>query len=221
MKEARIELKIKNNILYTEIMKRAPNVRQFSKAYGFSEYAVGALLCLRTTPWSKISSNGYRKTPRRLAELFKVLIEDLFPTDLYLIEKSEAVMEVSMEALALSHHPSLMIASPEDAYIDQEAKDEIRQMLSALPSRESAVICDLFGLHEEGDSPMTYREVALKYNVSASRAQQICAKATRRLKTKLGHTGFDRRVSVDGKRDEPYEGFRTRSTDVYSYSFRG
>jgi len=191
MKEARIELKIKNNILYKEIMKRASSVSQFCIKYGYWPSDVGDLLCLRASPWSsRKCDEGWRKTPKRLAELFKMLIEDLFPAGLYIMEKAEAVMEVSVEMLSLQHHSALMIESPEDQYLREEAKDEIRNMVSSLNPREYEIVCDLHGI---GRERLTLGEIGKRHNVTRERVRQIGLRAERRLRRRMEIAGGEER----------------------------
>lgn len=189
MKEARIELKVKNNILYNEIMKRASNVRQFCQKYGFSESSVGHLLCLREAPWSsRLKDNGWRRVSRRLSKLFHMLAEDLFPTDLYILEKTEAVMEVSVEALSLGHHPALMIESSEDQYMRKEAQEEVHKLMSILRPRDCEIICDRYGIGTDR-VPMTYRDIGSKYKISQTRVQQIERISIRKLRRRAACTG--------------------------------
>lgn len=191
MKEARVELKIKNNILYKEIMKRASNVSQFCIKYDYWPSAIGDLLCLRASPWSsRKCDDRWRKTPRRLAELFKVLVEDLFPAGLYVMEKTEAVMEVSVEMLSLQHDSALMIESPEDQYLREEAKDEIRSVLSSLRPREYEIMCDMHGI---GREQLTLKEAGKRHNVTHERVRQIERVARRRLKRRMEIAGGEER----------------------------
>jgi len=191
MKEARIELKIKNNILYTEIMRRAPNVSQFCKKYGFYATTIGDLLNLKETPWSsrlrKDGWSGWGMTPKRLSQLFGRLPEDLFPAGLYGLEKTEAIMEVSIDRLSLNHASALMIESPEDQYIRKEALEEIHQLITKLRPREHEVICDRFGIDEFEDSKevLTLEDCAIKFNVTKERVRQIEKRAVRRLHEKI------------------------------------
>jgi len=192
MKEARIELKIKNNVLYTEIIRRAPNVNQFCKKYGFYATAIGALLNLKDTPWSSNSRkdawDGWRIISKRLSQLFGRLPEDLFPAGLYALEKTEATIEVSIDRLSLSHASALTIESPEDQYVRKEALEEIHQLISSgLRPREHKVICDRFGIDEFEDSKevLTLEDCAIKFNVTKERVRQIEKRAVRRLREKI------------------------------------
>lgn len=187
MKEARIELKIKNNILYTEIIRRAPNVNQFCKRYGFCASTIGALLNLKETPWSsklrKDGWNGWGITPKRLSQLFGRLPEDLFPAGLYVLEKTKAIIEISIDRLSLSHASALMIESPEDQYIRKEALEEIHQLMdSKLRPREYEIVCDRFGIDRE---ELTLKDCAIKFNVTQERVRQIERLAIGRLHEKI------------------------------------
>jgi len=180
MKEARIELKIKNNILYTEIMKRASTVRQFCLMYGFRDGHVGELLGLRMSPRTH---NGWRKISVRLAKSLGMLIEDLFPASLYALEKTEVSIEVSVEELSIDRYPALMLESPEDQLIRKEMVAGMDELVSILTPQERSVIHDQYGINEDR-TPMSQGEIAEKLDLTRSRIQQVEARGMRKLRTR-------------------------------------
>lgn len=180
MKEARIELKIKNNILYTEIMKHASNVRQFCLMYGFKDSEVGMLVGLRMSPRTH---NGWRKISKRLAEILRVLIEDLFPASLYALEKTEVSIEVSVEELSIDNYPALMIESPEDQFIRKEMVAGVEELVSILTPQEHDVIYEQYGLNEDRTS-RNLREIGERCGLTKERIRQIEVKGMKKLRTR-------------------------------------
>jgi DNA-directed RNA polymerase sigma subunit (sigma70/sigma32) len=139
------------------------------------------------SPWSKTSTDGWRKTPRELSELFKMLPEDLFPVSLYVLEKTEAVIEVSIDS-SLTYHPALMLESPETLYLRKEAEEEtegeLHRLLSTLRPRYRGVLCDYYGVGGDG-TRMTLVELGQKHNITGTRIRQMINISMKRLSQRV------------------------------------
>jgi len=193
MREIRIEARLRNNILCHVIFDKFKSVAAFCRMYKLSQAMIGDMLNLKYCP---IKKNGsYTKNCEKVAKIFKLTPDMLFPLALYKIKQPKRFWEISFSQLPSSDLKQLPAPSdPESEIIEKEFKNALVKALSTLSPREEQVIRMLYGL--EGDE-MTTIEVAEQFHVCRSRIMQIRDKALRKLRhpTRIGlseHKFFDK-----------------------------
>jgi RNA polymerase sigma factor (sigma-70 family) len=181
MKEIRIEARARNNILFHAIFDKWGSVSAFCREYNFTQSTVGDLLNLKISPLQK-RKNEYREFCVRLATALRFVPEELFPLELYKIERPQRVYEISFAQL-----PSMMAlkqlpapSDPEKELINEEFKVALSAVLATLRPREVVVIKYLYGL--DGFDEISANEVAILMDLSSTRVGQIKQKALRKLR---------------------------------------
>ena len=176
MDELRVEIRLRNNVLYQNILNRYPSVKAFCREAGFQPSVVGNYLNLKVNP---LKASGYRDCPLQMAKHFHCLVEDLFPLELYDLKETVVVGTVSVEALSLEDFPQLCIPD-HTAEIDRHLLSErLEALLNELPRREASILRRRYGL---GGHPVeTLKEIAKTIGVSKERVRQLEGKGLRRM----------------------------------------
>jgi RNA polymerase sigma factor (sigma-70 family) len=180
MKDYRVEIKIKNNYLFSRMQEYGvKNASQLAKAIGSTPAGVGQYLNLTSPPYTK--KGELKEIPKKLCDLFYCDIEDLFP-----LEHLENPLEKNIVITEKNKHellPSRMLETddPSVALIKQEVMQGVDHAITkVLNDKEQQVITLRFGL--DGEEPHTLEEVGEVFGVSHSRIRQIEAKALRKLR---------------------------------------
>ena len=112
VRDVRLEMRIRNNILWHVIFDNYGSVAEFCKTLGLIQTEVGRLLNLKLYPLRK---NGqFRKVCEDIAAAVRMLPEDLFPLRLYEAEKTEAVLEFDSKQIAAAKASGLFPLFSED-----------------------------------------------------------------------------------------------------------
>jgi RNA polymerase sigma factor (sigma-70 family) len=179
MKDYRLEIKIKNNYLFSRMQEYGvKNASQLAKAIGSTPAGVGKYLNLTSPPYTK--KGELKEIPKKLCDLLYCDIEDLFPSE-HLenpLEKNIVITEKNKHELL----PSRMLETddPSVALIAQEIAQGVNHaVVKVLNGREQKVIALRFGLGDE--EPHSLDEVGQLLEVSRQRIRQIEAKALRKL----------------------------------------
>lgn len=187
-KDLRLELRVKNNILWRAIHDRYSSVKDFCRRHpGISYATLCQLLRFQYSPFTK---NGqYRGIVHRLEEVLGKPAAVLLPMELYaqMLELgSRKTLEVSsftalpgavrQEILTL---PAPVEESPEAQAIGRELKEKIEEVLRKLTYRDREILKLHFGLGDGRE--MTFEEIAEIFQVSNQRVRQILAKTVRKL----------------------------------------
>ena len=178
MTAARIEIKIKNKVLYDAIHKDFPNVAAFCRHYKISPVMVGEFLALKRNPF-KYGKNNYGKyidTAMRLSEILKILPEELFPANLYGLKKTQFVIEKEITAVQFNKRLMIEDSNPENQAIRNEVNEKLSDVIKTLPYRHQKAITMRY--FENAN----YEEMGKKLKVSRERARQIEAEALRKLR---------------------------------------
>ena len=181
--EIRLEMRIRNNRLYQLIFESYPSVAAFCKDHQLHQSEVGEYLNLKKSP---LKRNGqYKPTPIRISNIFRLLPEDVFPVEIYTVEKTEiatslATSEVRLDMLRSK--PSLI--NVEDQFLFDSLKTQIESGLTTLPRREAYVIKRRLGM--DGQPRSTLEEIATDLGVIRERIRQIELKGYHRLRKAKG-----------------------------------
>jgi RNA polymerase sigma factor (sigma-70 family) len=207
MKDLRLELRVKNAVLYEALVIAAgPGKRSeigladFCKREGLHYGAVLKLLSLRVSPWRlvpellpMVKSDAYRPpvivlrdVARKLAEVLGRNPEELYPAHLY---PKPGKVRSALAALTVdsTEFLPLLAAPPVDgARLLNEAADQewcsalVAKSLECLTPREEKVVRLRFGL--DGGGERTLEQVGSECCVTTERIRQIEAKALRKLR---------------------------------------
>ena len=191
-KDIRLEMRIKNNILWKAIHKDCSSVAEFcrkhEKALGkFRQAEIGELLNLKINP--KKPDGEYRSVCLLLEGILDLPAEDLFPDHLYqkfVGAETKKIFEIeisSFTGLPSSERKNLLVLESQK-YTElnegmEEVKKRIAEVLETLSSREREIVKLRFGLDDNFIHSL--EEVAKIFNVTSARVRQIEAKAIRRL----------------------------------------
>ncbi len=197
--DLRIEVKLKNNILWRAIFARYRSISAFCRAHGsaFSPGTVSRLLNFKDSPFTEIKSDDiflrvYKETCLAIAAALRLPVEMLFPDELYTkfvgAETNKAIEVSSFAALPLlDQREFLALPAPETDLVEllnaEELKERIREVLKTLPGRAKEVLNLRFGL--DGKEPKTLEEVARVFGVTRELIRQIEMRALRKLREPL------------------------------------
>lgn len=175
-REIRIEARVRNNILWHAIFDKWRSVADFCRTYNLHQIEVGKLLNLTLSPLREDGES--RKICKALAMIFQMLPEDLFPHELYFLEKVKAVVELPLKVLSSPKIIPLLPepVSPFEATVQTELKREIHKALNTLTEREQTVLKGLIFQDKTQD------EVGQKLSITKTRVGQIEIKALRKLR---------------------------------------
>lgn len=178
MKDYRLEIKIKNNLLYKAMIENGfDTVASLSNASGVDKGIIYRYLSLKETPLSM--AGEWKKSFLTLADFLKRLPEDLYPKQ-HLTEplrKNTAHTDISFGEMQCLFAPS---TNPHDVLLASEQKRIITKVLSCLTKREHDVVVYRFGLGD--DAPKTLRDTGKVLKISTERTRQIENKAMRKLR---------------------------------------
>lgn len=184
MKALRMEMRLRNNILYQAIFAKWKSVGAFCKEFDLDYGRVTGYLNLSANPFKK--NGGYTKTALATAKALLILEDDLFPRQIYRIETTVATVEIDLKELPAGRNfPRL--ASEDDTYQAMVHAELSRAMSTALKihlhPRERKVLEMRYGLN--GHDEHTCEEVGNKLGVSGTRIQQIEKGALRKLRKSI------------------------------------
>lgn len=179
MKKLRIDLKIRNNVLYQLIFTNYKSVSDFCKSHGLHGSVVGDMLNLKKSSVFRSNGGEYKKCSHDIASIFKMLPEDIFPKDIYNVLDNKSFVTINMDELELP-----CSTTKENDPIAQleynNLRDNINKALSAIPEREREAIIMHFGLNDS--APQTFAEIGGHFGVCSTRARQIIATGLRKLR---------------------------------------
>lgn len=179
MKDYRVEVKVKNNLLYNAIMTRYKSVLEFCRIFALNPNDVGRFINMHEK--SLYNKQGeLRVLVRKLCDSLGKSIGELFPSQYYL-EKNVAVREMDKEDMvSLESCPEVLnLPAPdvmlEDTNLD-EMKDRLNVVISMLLPREQEVIRSRHYKEE------TYHSIADRLGVTTERVRQIEKKALSKMR---------------------------------------
>jgi RNA polymerase sigma factor (sigma-70 family) len=182
-KEIRIEARVRNNLLYHAIYGKWSSVAVFCRQKRINRIIVYNLLNLKISPLGR--DGKYNLVCKKLAKIFKVTPDILFPLKLYKIKETKRVLEISFSQLpSLTELKQLPAPSnPEKEFFEAELKQIFSKALLTLTPREEQVLKLLYGFEDEDETKIT--GIAKQFKVSPTRIRQIRDKALRKLRHRL------------------------------------
>jgi len=187
MKDLRLEIKIKNNLLYKKIMERYKSINDFAFSNNLHPSSVGTLLNFKRSPIMKnkkrlgnVDGTGgmYRwiSTAIKLSNCLSCLPEDIFPDHLIEARKNYYELEIESAKLVRNTEPKLL----DDYIFEKDKKEVLLKVLSTLTPRERKILRMRFGL--DGDGEKILPEIAKSFDITTVRVRQIEANAFRKLR---------------------------------------
>jgi len=180
------EVRLRNNRLVRRRAAMGLTQVQLASYLGVTQTAYSALESLRTSPISK--KGVWRPLAHALAAFYDVDLSELFPPEVLDVRTRKVVRELNLQPLlaaeSLMALPSTTTA--EDAVAHRELEDTVAGVLKTLSPREARVIELHYGLGSAADAEgLTLSEVGRALGVSHARAQQLVARALRKLRHPL------------------------------------
>lgn len=179
-KDYRVEVRIKNNLLYSAIMEDSKSVAEFCRKYNLSAQRVGSLINMHAKTIYKQDGETLHAYVQVLCDILQKSPCELFPEQYYLEQNNFAITANKNDLTSLSYNrEALMIAnndSPLNDTINEELKNNVSKVLSTLSPREERI------MRLRYIQDMTKSETARIMQISSTRASQIEEKALRKLK---------------------------------------
>ena len=184
--DLRLEMKVKNNILWHAIFDLHTSVAAFCRAcpqLNGRGTVISNLLRFKESPFNQDGS--YRKPCQNIAEATGISASVLFPAELYKkVTVSEQVVEIDSFSALSSAVKQTIAALPApvetlEEIIDRNTmKERIEKILRTLSYREQEVVKLRFGI---GGEEHSLEKVGHILHVTQERVRQIEAKAIRKL----------------------------------------
>ncbi len=183
MEEVRVEIRVRNNVLYHAIYDNYASIAAFSRQCGLHMTYIGDLINLKKSPIGK--RGNWLPFCVRLSEILKINIDLLFPLKLYQLESPKRAIELSLHELSATDISRLKclptVSEPYLEIVETELLETIEQSIAQFSPKEEEMIRLKFGLNPE-HREYSYEEIGRKFDISGGRVNQIIAKLTRRLK---------------------------------------
>jgi RNA polymerase sigma factor (sigma-70 family) len=187
MKDTRLILLFKNNLLLKEIEKKYSSVAEFCRVKNLSDVIVGQYINFKLSPITKIklknskpAMGGYywKSSVLKIAAALKAEPSYLFPQQHWDEKKNKFQLELD-SAEMISYNDNRYLEPLYENRIMEFDKNIILKLLATLTPREEAVIRARYGLNQ---TEKTFEQIAEMFNLSGERIRQIEAKALRKLR---------------------------------------
>lgn len=185
MKEYRVKVTVRNNLLLSAIEKAGYKTQaDFAKYSGIRASDVNSLVALRKCP---INHHG------EFSDIAKAIMEALgaSPSDLWTTEQLSMRLKRNcadrqlttfelQSALGLDPIDRLEFKNPDDELFEKEKTQIISDTLDTLTSSEKRILQMRYGLKNNDEN--TFKKIANLLNISQERVRQIEAKALRKMR---------------------------------------
>ena len=191
MKDYRIEIKVKNNLLWQAMQaKGIATAADLSRLSGVPQAEIGKYLNLKKGIFNKFGD--FRPSFETLCSFFNLMPIELYPEEQMTdpILNNKRVIEA--DANQLMHLGHTELDPTEIIRLDQRA-EAVHKMLGSITASERKVVELKHGFYGE---EKTFAEIGKEFNVSAGRVAQIYYKALRKCQygERLEFSGFDWRT---------------------------
>lgn len=182
VQDFRVEIRIKNNALYSAIFQKYKSVRHFCREHGLTESFIGLMINLRKNAVFKTDGTGYTATAIKVAEVLQQLPEDLFNPEIYEVVTNKMVFQKDILSIQDVQKPLLIETIPDtiDKLQNDGLKEALNKLLDNYPSRDVAILKMRFGI--DHPRPYTLKECGRKYGITIERIRQIEIRILRRLR---------------------------------------
>lgn len=170
MKELRIELRIKNKLLYDAITEQFSSIAKFCDASHTTYTTVCAYVSLSRSPYRKNAT--FTSTAWKIADFLFVEPEILFPEKLYNIVRNKIIIETGLQNVDHIRSARSLYNTENDG----DLKDAVNSAILTLTPREQDIIRKHFF---EGKS---FQQIGDEYNCHRERIRQIELKALAKLR---------------------------------------
>ena len=182
MKEFRLKVSVRNNLLLSEIEKQGyASVAEFERACGLGMGRINNLVAMREAPIS--TSGEFSKNAKLVMEVLGAAPTDLWTEQQLTIKLKTNSGERAIDANLVQHlleqkDRTDYLPSPEDSLLAAETSAIVNEVLGTLKPREKDVLVERF------EKDLTLQEVGNHHGLSKERIRGIESKALRKLRDK-------------------------------------
>jgi DNA-directed RNA polymerase sigma subunit (sigma70/sigma32) len=191
MKDYRIELKVKNNLLWQAMQSRGiKNAAHLSREVRLKPTLIGRYLNLNENVYDR--KGNYKESFQKICDYFNMMPADLYPLERMndpLLNNKGAVEVSEIELKQLGG-----IESDPIALVHQEqVQDAVHRLIDLITPREAKVVKMRAGIDGREH---TFQEIGDELGVCMQRAREIHARAFRRMRygPRLEAAGVDRNI---------------------------
>ena len=182
MKEYRVELRVKNNLLLTAIENAGfKSIAEFSRSIGVHMQSIHRLVTLKEAP---LKQNGtFTATAQKILDHLCALPEDLWSEEQLwntLTTNKGQVLLDKYQMSVLTYGEDEEVLTLEDMVHKKELQNKVHEVLHTLSPRERKLVEMRFGLKDMKEH--TYEETGAAFNVSRERARQLEYQALSKLR---------------------------------------
>lgn len=199
MKEYRVQVTVKNNLLLNAIEKAGyKSISDFCEGAGLRSNQVGNLINLKSSP---ILNNGeFSTVAKKILDFLCALPEDLWTEEqLFMkLETNKGYMHLDkqqMDALSYGEKPQ-DTPELEDLVMRKELQAKVQELVGMLTPKAQLVLKLRFGMNDQQEMH-TLDEIADKLNVTRERVRQIESKALRKVRDSCLYNADTRQVIKD------------------------
>lgn len=190
MKDYRVEIKVKNNLLFNAMERRGiASAAELSRQSGVSYNQVCRYLNLQERVYD--FRGEYRLCFVRLCEFFNLMPHELYPENQMIepLKTNKKTIEADVNDLVRLEADTL---DPSQIIELGSKREAIESILGVLTKREAKVVALRLGF---AGAEHTWEEIGNVYGVSKERVRQIYGKAIRKMRhpARLEQVGLDPR----------------------------
>lgn len=191
MKDYRIEIKVKNNLLWNAMQKKGiKNAAQLARVTGLAPGTVGDYLNLKENVYDRYGN--YKNSFESICNYFNMMPVDLYPEERMsdpLLKNTGSVEVSGAELKQLSG----VEADPLALIHQEQVQDAVHKLIDRFTPRQAKVIKMKHGINGKEH---TYQEIGDELGVCANRARQIHETVLRRMRYQptLEEAGIDRNI---------------------------
>jgi DNA-directed RNA polymerase specialized sigma subunit len=176
MKDLRVEIRVKNNPLYSAIMAQYDSVAHFCRENDLTTMTVGGYinfkispLTKRETPNESVEKGSYiKQTASQIIDALGVGFLEVFPTVSHESKESKFVAEMdSQDFLPYDDSQYISLLDEPKPHRDFSKLDDV---LNTIPERNRKILKERFGL---GCQKKTLRQIAGEQGISCEGVRQI------------------------------------------------
>jgi len=172
----RVEVRVRNGLLWKAIHARYKNVAQFCREHSLSQAQIGALLNLTISPLT--AAMEWRKFAMDAADALGMLPDELWPDHMRArLDRSFAALEMSAEDV----QALVDMSDPHEVLACKELRARIDEALEELLPNEQFILRLRFGLNAF-EEEHTLESIATEMGVTPERVRQVEKRALRKLR---------------------------------------